>query len=272
MFGPAAGRGMCRLGKMSWSTFLDSAPAAGHGVQFYGELDELARSLGRFLSTGFETGSPAIVIARDDHRARFAEELEQRGLDRERLEADGLLIWRDADELLASFAAPPSLSPERFDANVGALVRSVRSRRPGVTIRAFGEMVDVLWQGGRREDAIALEALWNELVDHEELVVLCGYHLDLFDPEEPALLEVFRLHTHVRPAADPSRFASALDRALVEVVGPWEAARVYLDAATSNPTGSRPHALLAWLGGSDAALAADVLRRTRAHYVASAAA
>jgi len=34
---------------MSWTTFLETAPAADHAVQVYDDLAELAHSVGRYL-------------------------------------------------------------------------------------------------------------------------------------------------------------------------------------------------------------------------------
>ena len=64
---------------MSWTTFIETAPAAKHAVQIYDHLDELAVSVGRFLDAGFKVGQPAIVIATAAHREAFARKLESSG-------------------------------------------------------------------------------------------------------------------------------------------------------------------------------------------------
>jgi hypothetical protein len=61
---------------------------------------------------------------------------------------------------------------------------------------AGGEMVDILWQQGAKEAAIAVEVLWSALQQTRTFALLCGYGLDIFDVEvqAEALPEVLRPH------------------------------------------------------------------------------
>lgn len=259
---------------MSWSTFLESAPPAEHGVQIYRELDELAASVGRFLEGGFKAGEPAIVIAAAGHRQALTEELERLGRKVGDLEAQGLLTWRDADEILATFMDGDSPSPGRFQDVVGGLVDEVARRFPQRTIRAFGEMVDVLAQRNQEAAAIALEELWNGLLETRNLALLCGYELDVFDLETQtsALPEIVRTHTHSRPVADTARLAAAVHDTLAEVLGPDAAAWVYLRVAEEIPRTSlsRAQAVLMWLSRNKPGTARRVLAGARLRYAAAA--
>ena len=255
---------------MSWPAFIDSAPETEHVVQVYDELDELSRSVARYVDAGLRTGAPAIVIATRDHWERFARDLKAREWDPESLGERGLLTYMDAEETLGAVMDGELPSSERFADVVGRIVDEVAARFPERTIRAFGEMVDLLWQRGREDAAIALEGLWNELQETSRFALLCGYHLDVFDVrvQADALPRVFGAHTHAQPVEDNSRLAAALDQALAEIVGPDEAARIYLDVAERVPRGSLPRAqaVLGWLSTSDNLHAARVLERTRMHY------
>lgn len=255
---------------MSWTSFIERAPAAGHAVHVYDDVSELARSVAAFLAAGFRAGEPAIVIATPDHRAAFARELVSRGSDPRSLELEGMLTCADAEKLLDGFTEGETLSARRFDDAVGGLVDEVAARHPGRTIRAFGEMVDVLWRRGHRQSAIALEELWNELAKTRSFALLCGYRLDIFEPEvqREALPEVLGVHSHVRTAEQPSRLAAAVDQALSEVVGTVRAARIYLNVAEHVPPGSLPRAqaVLSWLSTSDFPQARAILERARMHY------
>jgi len=255
---------------MSWTSFIERAPAAGHAVQLYDDVSELARSFASFVVAGFQEGEPAIAIATANHREAFARELAQRGWDPARLERQGMLVCADAEETLAGFMDGETPSAQRFERVVGGLVDQVSARHPGRTIRAFGEMVDVLWQRGQHQAAIALEELWNELAKTRSFALLCGYHLDVFEPavQRDALPEVFRTHSHMRAVEEPSRLARAVDQALTEIVGPVRAARIYLDVAEQVPPGSLPRAqaVLSWLSTSDLPHARAILERARMHY------
>jgi hypothetical protein len=255
---------------MSWTSFIERAPVAGHAVQVYDDISELARSFAAFVAAGFRAGEPAVAIATAAHREAFARELVQRGWEPAGLERDGMLACADAEELLDRFMDGEKPSAERFERVVGGLVDEVSARHSGRTIRAFGEMVDVLWQRKQQEAAIALEELWNELAKTRSFALLCGYHLDIFEPDvqRDALPEVFRAHSHTRAVDEPSRLAAAVDHALAEVVGPVRAARIYLDVAEHVPHGSLPRAqaVLSWLSTSGFPHARAILERARMHY------
>jgi hypothetical protein len=259
---------------MSWSTFLEDAPRAGHAVQVYSELDELAASVGKFLDAGFRAGEPAVVIASADHAQAFRAELERRGHDVDQLQTQRLLTCRDADKTLAAFMDGEVPSAERFDETVGGLLDEVARRFPKQTIRAFGEMVDLLFQRGRQAAAIALEELWNRALESRPCALLCGYELDVFDldTQTSALPEIIRTHTHHRPVADTGRLGAAVHEALADVLGPDAAAWIYLCVAEAVPRTALPRAqaVLMWLSRHRPTTARRVLQGVRSRYTAAA--
>jgi hypothetical protein len=48
---------------------------------------------------------------------------------------------------------------------MGETIRLASRGRENATVRAYGEMVDLLWKDGLEEAAIRLETLWNELAN-----------------------------------------------------------------------------------------------------------
>jgi hypothetical protein len=258
---------------MSWPRFLDNAPPADHGVQIYRELDELTASVGRFLDAGFQAGEPAIVIAAADHRHAFTTELERRDRKVDELEADGLLTWRDASEMLAAFMDGDTPSADRFEAVVDQVVDEVARRFPDRTIRAFGEMVDILVQQGQKAAAMAVEELWNGVLATRPLALLCGYELDVFDLETQAttLPEIVRAHTHPRPVADTARLAAAVHESLTEVLGAEAAAWIYVRVAEEVPRTALPRAqaVLMWLSRHRPGTARRVLQGARSRYASA---
>jgi hypothetical protein len=259
---------------MSWSMFLEGAPPAGHAVQVYSELDELVGSVGRFLDAGFRVGDPAVVIASSDHWEAFRAELERRGHDVDALQAQGVLTCCDAEDTLASFMAGDVPSGERFEEAVGGLLDEVARGFPEQTIRAFGEMVDLLFQRGQQTAAIALEELWNRALESRRCALLCGYELDVFDldAQTSALPEIIRTHTHPRPVADTARLAAAVHETLTNVLGPDATARIYLRVAQEVPRTALPRAqaVLMWLSRHQPKTAQRVLHGARARYAAAA--
>lgn len=259
---------------MSWSTFLEGAPPTGHAVQVYMELDELAASVGRFLDSGFRAGEPAVVIASSEHWEAFRAEFERHGHDVEELQEQGLLTCCDADETLAGFMDGNFPSAERFEEAVGGLLDEVAGRFPEQTIRAFGEMVDLLFQRGQQAAAIALEELWNRALESRRCALLCGYELDVFDldTQTSALPEIIRTHTHPRPVADTGRLAAAVHETLTDVLGSDAAARIYLRVAEEVPRTALPRAqaVLMWLSRHQPTTARRVLQGARTRYAAAA--
>ena len=76
----------------------------------------------------------------------------------------------DARETLELFMVDGSPDPFRFHTQVARLVTEA-----GRPVRAFGEMVALLWDDGNVAGAIELEGLWNDLLQHQRFTLLCGY-------------------------------------------------------------------------------------------------
>ena len=68
-------------------------------------------------------------------------------------------------------------------------------------IRAYGEMVDVLWRDGNTDGAIRLEELWEELGESYAFSLLCAYAMGNFykTTDVGAFREICHRHTHVLP-------------------------------------------------------------------------
>ena len=247
---------------MTWSSFMRSACSREHAVHVYQDSAELIESVRGYLQAGFAAGQPGLVVATPEHRAAI-----EAGL----TSSEGLLTSLDAEEALAAFMEDGMPSAERFEAVVVGAVDALALRFPGVTVRVFGEMVDILWCRGERDAALALEDLWNELARTRAFALLCGYRLDIFDVDvqREALPAIFAAHTHAR-AGDPARLASAVDQAAAEALGPMELANAYLAVAERVPLGSLPRAaaLLAFLAEQNVGGAVGVLQRARALYSA----
>jgi len=169
-----------------------------HAVQFYGDEDSLFTTVAGFLSQGFVDGHPAIVIATPDHRSSILDYLRGRLIDVEEAQRTGSLILLDAQQTLDRFMRGGTPDPIRFEDSVGKLIGSVlEGREDRVLIRAYGEMVDVLWREGKSDAAIRLEMLWNKLAQRFGFALLCGYSMGNFYKETKGFEAICREHTHV---------------------------------------------------------------------------
>jgi len=261
---------------MSWQRFIENAQPGEHAVQILGDADRPTEALSRYVGAGLRSGAPAVIVARAGHWRSLVQELEGRGWDPAALRRERFLNYRDAEETLEKFMRDGSPEPERFARVVGELLDEVAAVFPGQTIRAFGEMVDILWARGEEQAALAVEELWNELARTRGFALLCGYHLDIFDldVQREALPEIFRAHSHAQPTTSSGRLAEAVHRALTDIAGPRGAARVYLDMAEQMPATSLPRAqaVLSRLSDTNGRLARLVLERARSHYAVTRAA
>lgn len=246
-----------------WATFIDTPKAGEHAVQIYDDLADLVISVTSYFDAGLRAGAPALLIATPTHRQRFVDALTDVGWDLQALQAEGRLELLDADETLSAFMDGDKPYAAEFRRTVADPIDRMLAESPGCTLRAFGEMVDVLWHRGQQDAAVAVEGLWNDLAASRNFALLCGYRLDVLDPEVQAgaLPDVLQRHSHIGPATD----ASALDHTLRETVGPLETARIYLAVAEDVPRSNIPRTqvMLSWLSTNKPHIARRVMEALR---------
>lgn len=184
-----------------------------HIVQFYEKESFLCDAVAQFLAVGLAAGEPACVIATEDHRRAVAARLANRGLHLDEARANGQLVWLDARETLAKFMVGDMPDWTLFSSVVGGVLDQIRKRSPYGCVRAYGEMVDLLWRDGRKQAALSLEAMWNELANSHALSLMCAYVMGNFyrTGDAQSFRDVCRAHSHVLPAETSSLPRSGLD-------------------------------------------------------------
>jgi hypothetical protein len=215
-----------------------------HVVQFYGAEDELVGAVVGYLSGAVLDGDSVIVIATPDHRGAFEDALGTAGVDVEVARGDGRLLVLDADDTLAGFMVDGRPDPATFDAVVGTVVRGASA--DGRRVRAFGEMVALLWDAGNVPAAIELEELWNGLGQHTPFSLFCAYPAHLVSDWRAAeqFSAVCHLHSEVvagapvlegcevtRRFARSERAPRLARRFVVETLHGWGGAALVDDAA-----------------------------------------
>lgn len=168
-----------------------------HVVHFYRSKEELATQAGSYLAEAIQSGGVAIVIASEKHQLAFERRLAEAGIDVSAARVSGAWLVVDAEEALSQFTVNDKPEVGRFDAVIGKLIRqAVGSGRP---VRAYGEMVAMLWEAGLLTAAIELEELWNELIRKEKFALLCAYPAGPTAGEQhsAAFTEVCRLHAAI---------------------------------------------------------------------------
>lgn len=171
-----------------------------HFVQFYEADGFLLNSLSGFIGTALKANDGAIVIATKAHRDGLAELLGANGFDLATASRAGHYVSLDAAETLDKFMVDDLPEPGRFAAVIGGLVGQMSNGRPRV--RAFGEMVSLLWSEGNYAGAIRLEELWNNLQKEHAFSLFCAYPMSSFVGEKfgTPLASVCTTHSRVIPA------------------------------------------------------------------------
>ena len=173
-----------------------------HAVQFYKDPESLAKTVASFFDNGFSADQPAVMIATPTHTKAILRELSAKGHKVKSLRQKGHLQTLDADKVLATFMAGKTPDPVLFKSNVGNVIERLCYGRKPCPIRAYGEMVDLLWQRGNADGAIRLEILWNQLASNYEFSLLCGYSVGQFYKEtrDARYEQVVGHHSHVLTA------------------------------------------------------------------------
>jgi MEDS: MEthanogen/methylotroph, DcmR Sensory domain len=185
----------------SWKDLLKRAEPGGHLVQLYGEDDRLlAKNVSRFLAAGLPQRDSLIVIATPEHTESIARYLaEEAGSALLEAEREGRLVYLDARATLDHLLRDGQPDPVQFDRVIGGCLRTLRARSGSGKVRAFGEMVNLLWNEGSRVEAERLEQLWNDLLAGSSYSLFCAYAIDLFSSgADPAgLSPIVDAHTHL---------------------------------------------------------------------------
>jgi len=106
----------------------------------------------------------------------------------------------DAHELLASFMIKDWPDPILFEKEIDALI--ARAGQNNRKIRAFGEMVAVLWSRGQNGATVQLEHLWNHYKQKHELSVFCAYPKSGFTQDiNSSLRQICGCHTKMIAAS-----------------------------------------------------------------------
>ncbi len=161
-----------------WSAMSDT----DHFVQFYETDGFLLNSLSGFIGSAIKSNDAAIVIATEAHRAGLDELLLANGVDLSGAKTTGQYLSLDAADTLSQFMVDGAPEPKRFKEVLGGIITSVTDGR--ARVRAFGEMVSLLWAEGNHAGAIRLEELWNELQNAHSFSLFCAYPMNGFAGEQ----------------------------------------------------------------------------------------
>lgn len=152
-----------------------------HEVLFYSDDVVLLEGVTRFIGAALKFGNAAIVFATKVHRDMLLEELKAQDVDADVCIQNGAFVALDAADTLSMFMVHDRPDQDRFLESFGNLIASAskaaRAKHPRVAI--FGEGAALLWAEGKREAAIQLEHLGDDLARTRKVDILCAYPFNL---------------------------------------------------------------------------------------------
>jgi MEDS: MEthanogen/methylotroph, DcmR Sensory domain len=205
-----------------WKKLIERPGPHGHLVQLYkADEEHLAKNVSQYLLEGLNAGDGALVIATPEHCDLFSRQLKALGADPDTAIQNRQLKFFDAQDTLAGLMIDGQPNWQRFETVVGAAMSQVRSQGDYKGLRAYGEMVGLLWNTRQFAAAIRLEQFWNRLLGRSSFSLYCAYSIDVFgkDFQVGALDGLLRAHTHLIPAETNGTLESSINRAMEDILG-----------------------------------------------------
>jgi KaiC/GvpD/RAD55 family RecA-like ATPase len=255
----------------AWDKLLEHPHHCGHFVQLHHRNDRaLIRNVGVYLSQGLKQGEGVLVIATPEHREQFRLEMERSGDALPAAIRNGQCVFLDAHETLSQFMRRGQPDWDRFERVIREAVRPLAPGR----LRAYGEMVGILWKLRRFAAAERLEQFWNRLMAQTSFSLYCAYEIDIFGRNFRAEMvePVLCTHTHLIPAETGGRLEASFQRAVEDILGSAaQDLRQRIRATRRSGWGVLPNTeeSLLWLRRNLPAYADDVAAQCRKHYFQS---
>jgi hypothetical protein len=144
-----------------------------HIAQFYEHDGVLLDTLSGFIGGGLIAGESTIIIATSEHLRALRERLVAANVDLVTAIIEDRYITLNAEIALSSFMVGDWPDDQLFADLVTGLIR--RARVNDGRVRAFGEMVALLWAKGHAAATVRLEYLWQQYCQSRNFSLLCAY-------------------------------------------------------------------------------------------------
>lgn len=176
---------------------VHAAENSEHIVQFYEHDDSLIDTVSLFVANALHAGQGAVLFATEAHRSDLEAAIMAREVDLDGARDRGQYLLFEAGQTLSQIVRDGVLDAERFQSVIGTVISDMTKKWPRV--RAFGELVTLLWKDGHQDAARRLEASWDQLTKQHPLSLLCAYPVNSFAGGSGAALfaEVGASHSRV---------------------------------------------------------------------------
>jgi DcmR-like sensory protein len=171
-----------------------------HAVQIYGDETTFMDALEGFVASGLRKGESVILISTASHMHELEKRLRASWIDIDRARWEDRYIAVLANETLKKFMVRDEPDEALFTQAAADLLKRARGSGGDRKVRAFGEMVAILWAERHAGAAIKLENLWNKLQAVEHFPLFCAYpRLGFANDASAAIRQVCATHSRVVP-------------------------------------------------------------------------
>lgn len=176
--------------------FWGEIAPSDHVVQIYENEQVFLSTLEGFAGSGILSGDSVIIIATQEHLQHLNHRLECQGFDVGRLVKEEQYFPLDADGTLAKFMVNNWPDEKLFEETITQLI--ARAAKNDRKIRAFGEMVAVLWKGGLNGATVRLEHLWCQLHEQKQFSLYCAYPKNGFTQDSSQSIDtICKAHSRI---------------------------------------------------------------------------
>lgn len=152
----------------------------GHIVYPYSDKNLVGQAVCLYASAGLRNREAVILIIRQANHDAITARLCGEGFDLQALQRSGQLSCLVAEDVLSRFMVDGMPDAAKFKEIAADLIdrgrASIRNGHGVPPLRAFGEMVCVLWETNIPA-AARLEQLWSDMIKTHSFSLLCTYRL-----------------------------------------------------------------------------------------------
>jgi hypothetical protein len=210
---------MSMIDNKEWETLLTLPETDNHMVQVYQDQQFLTDAVCRFICAGLQQNDAIIVVATKEHRDAFEARLDLDGFSVQNAIQRQQLTFMDVHRVIASVMNGDMPDWNAFQKQTQTVFERIPAKYS--SIRAFGEVCDILWQGGQYDAADRMEEFWNLVAKPKPVSIFCSYFANHLDPKlyNGQFQCICQHHSHLVAAPDYDKLASAVDEASREILG-----------------------------------------------------
>ncbi len=159
--------------KCTTDVFWGEIAPCNHLVQIYDNDEVVMDMIEGFVVSGFNSEEAVIIIATQNHLDALDARLTEQGFDINALRASNQYISLNAEIALTKFMVygwPDEAMFMKFVNDTVVRAKGFNDRK----VRAYGEMVAILWEQGYSGATVQLEHLWNKFCETENFCLFCA--------------------------------------------------------------------------------------------------